>query len=248
MKVLIAGETWIKHIIHVKGFDSFTNSEFGEGIGWFRDAMKSGNIDMTHIASHDVPEKFPATLEELQQYDAVFLSDVGSNTILMNIPTFTDGNVQPNRLNLIKEYVEAGGGFGMIGGYMSFQGFECKGQYKDTAIEEILPVHLMETDDRSEHPEGVHPEIAKSDHPIVNGIPTEWPHFLGYNRLEAKEDATVIATHNDHAFISTLDYGKGRTFAFASDCAPHWGPKEFIEWEHYNAFWVNVANWLGKKI
>ncbi len=248
MKVLIAGETWIKHIIHVKGFDSFTNSEYGEGIGWFREAMKSGDIEMTHIASHDVAEKFPSTVEELQKYDAVILSDVGSNTILMNINTFTHSAVQPNRLNVIKEYVEAGGGFAMIGGYMSFQGIDCRGQYKDTAIEEILPVNLMSTDDRSEHPEGVHFEIIQPDHPILNGIPNEWPHFLGYNRLKAKEGADVIAEHNGHAFISTIQYGKGRTFAFASDCAPHWGPKEFVEWEHYNAFWVNVVKWLAKDI
>lgn len=248
MKVLFAGETWTKHIIHVKGFDSFTTSEYGEGISWFRDAMKSGDIDMTHIPTHEVAEKFPSTLEELQEYDAVILSDVGSNTILMNINTFTHSKVQPNRLNVIRDYVKAGGGFAMIGGYMSFQGIDCKGQYKDTAIEEILPVDLMTTDDRSEHPEGVHPTIVKADHPILNGIPEEWPHFLGYNRLTAKPDATVLAEHNDYAFISTREYEKGRTFAFASDLAPHWGPPEFVNWEYYNAFWINVVKWLGKEI
>ncbi|MEI3607408.1 glutamine amidotransferase [Pseudogracilibacillus sp. SE30717A] len=248
MKILIAGETWIKHIIHVKGFDSFTNSEYGEGIGWFREAMKSGNIDMVHVPSHDVAEKFPSTLEELKQYDAVILSDVGSNTILMNINTFTHSTVQPNRLNLIKEYVEDGGAFAMIGGYMSFQGIDCKGQYKDTAIEEILPVNLMSTDDRSEHPEGVNFEVVQPDHPILKGIPSEWPHFLGYNRLEAKENAEVLAEHNGNAFISVMEYEKGRTLAFASDCAPHWGPKEFVEWEYYNTFWVNVVKWLAKEI
>lgn len=248
MKVLFAGETWTKHITHVKGFDSFTSSEYGEGIGWFREAMKSGDIDMTHIPTHEVAEKFPFTLEELQEYDAVIISDVGSNTILMNINTFTHGKLQANRLNVIRDYVKAGGGFAMIGGYMSFQGIDCKGQYKDTAIEEILPVDLMSTDDRSEHPEGVHPTIVKPDHPILKGIPEEWPHFLGYNRLTAKPDATVLAEHNGYSFISTRDYENGRTFAFASDCAPHWGPTEFVDWEYYNAFWVNVVKWLGKKV
>src|SRR5690625_5785736 len=110
MKVLVAGESWIKHIIHVKGFDSFTNSEYGEGIGWLKNALESGGIDMTHIPSHQVGDLFPTTMEELNEYDAVILSDIGSNSMLLSISTFTDSIVQPNRLDMIKEYVENGGG------------------------------------------------------------------------------------------------------------------------------------------
>ncbi len=247
MKVLIAGETWTKHIIHIKGFDSFTTSEYGEGISWFKHAMESANIDLTHIPSHQVAEYFPNTLEELKQYDVIIFSDIGSNSILLPINTFTNGIIQPNRLNLVKDYVKEGGNFAMIGGYMSFQGIDCKGQYKDTAIEEILPVELYATDDRSEHPEGIHIEILQPEHPIFNGITGEWPHFLGYNKLKAKPNATIIAEHNGNAFISAHAYGDGRTFAFASDFAPHWGPKEFIEWEHYNTFWVNTVKWLVER-
>ncbi|MFC4660696.1 glutamine amidotransferase [Oceanobacillus aidingensis] len=248
MNVLVAGETWFKHIVHVKGFDSFTNSEYEEGIQWLREAFHNGDIDMTHVPAHQVDKYFPKTIEELSKYDAVFLSDIGSNSMLLTASTFNDSIIQPNRLELIKAYVENGGGFGMIGGYMSFQGIDCKGKYKDTPIEDILPVTLMATDDRAEHPEGIHCELINKQHPILNSIPNEWPHFLGYNRLKAKQNATIIAEHKGHAFISTMEYGAGRTFAFASDCAPHWGPPEFVEWEHYDTFWQNAAKWLSKKI
>src|SRR5690625_6905824 len=87
MKILFAGETWVKHIIHQKGFDTFTNSEYGEDVGWFRDAMKAGNIEMDHVPSHAVGDMFPTTLEELQEYDAVILSDVGSNSMLLSVNT-----------------------------------------------------------------------------------------------------------------------------------------------------------------
>lgn len=246
MKILFAGETWVKHIIHQKGFDTFTNSEFGNDSGWFIGAMEEGNIEVVHLPSHETVDKFPTTLEELQTYDAVILSDVGSNSLLLSTNTFTHGVVQPNRLELIKEYVKKGGSFAMIGGYMSFQGIDCKGRYKDTPIEEILPVDLYDFDDRSEHPEGITIDIVKPDHPILEGIPSEWPHFLGYNKLKAKSDAIVLAKHQENPFISVMEYGKGRTLAFASDCAPHWGPKEFIEWEYYNKFWINAVNWLTK--
>lgn len=248
MKVLFAGETWVKHIIHVKGFDSFTTSEFGEGHTWFTRAMEAGEVDLTHIPSHAVPEQFPTTLEELKEYDLVILSDIGSRSITLPIDTFTHSKFMPNRLNVIKEYAEQGGGFAMIGGYMSFQGFENNGKYKGTAIEEILPVDLLETDDTQEYPEGMTIDIQNSEHPIMDGIPTEWPRFLGYNKLIAKENANVLAEHEGNPFIITGNFGEGRTFAFASDLAPHWGPEEFIEWEYYNDFWLNVVKWLAKEV
>lgn len=245
MKILVAGESWIKQTTHIKGFDKFTHSEYGEGIEWFRNAMKTSGIDMTFLPNHYASDQFPTTLEELQLYDLVLLSDIGKNTLLLSMDTFNRSVVRPNRLNLIRDYVKNGGSFAMIGGYMSFQGIDCKGGYKNTAIEEILPVELYPTDDRSENPEGAHIVITQPNHPLLRGITGEWPHFLGYNKLKAKNDATVIAEHDGHVFIATGTYGKGRTLAFASDFAPHWGPKEFVEWEHYNTFWVNAVNWLG---
>lgn len=245
MKILVAGESWVKHIIHIKGFDSFTNSEYDEGIQWFRNAMDEAGIEMDFIPNHDAPEKFPTKLEELQQYDVVLLSDIGSNTLLLNKGTFNKSELGVNRLNLIKEYVDKGGGFAMIGGYMSFQGIDAKSKYKDTAIEEILPVSMYSFDDRFEAPEGLHIQIVKPDHPILEGIDGQWPHFLGYNRVQPKETGTLIAEHNGDAFLSVGTYGNGRTLAFASDFAPHWGPKEFVEWKHYNRLWVNSMKWLA---
>ena len=41
-RVLIAGESWTTHSIHQKGFDSFTTTEYAEGVGWLRAALESG--------------------------------------------------------------------------------------------------------------------------------------------------------------------------------------------------------------
>ena len=35
-RVLIAGESWTTHSIHQKGFDSFTTTEYNEGVQWLR--------------------------------------------------------------------------------------------------------------------------------------------------------------------------------------------------------------------
>ncbi|SES28015.1 glutamine amidotransferase [Salipaludibacillus aurantiacus] len=245
MKILFCGESWVKHIIHTKGFDSFTNTEYEEGIHWFAEAMKSCGIEMEYIPGHLAPDHFPVSLDELEQYDAVFLSDIGSNSLLLSNKTFSKSELSVNRLDLIKEYVSRGGGFVMVGGYLTFQGIDAKGRYKDTAVEEILPITMLPYDDRHEAPEGIHIKIDKPDHPVFKGIQGDWPHFLGYNKLLSDADAETLAHHGDYAFISTKAFGKGRSLAFASDLAPHWGPPEFINWQYYNTFWINVVKWVA---
>jgi uncharacterized membrane protein len=68
---------------------------------------------------------------------------------------------------------------------------------------------------------------------------------LGYNKLELKEDAKLLAEYNGDPIISVAEFGEGRTMAFASDCAPHWGSPEFCEWEYYSVFWQQAVRWLA---
>lgn len=248
MNVLLVGESWMKHTIHVKGFDSFTTSEYEEGASWFQKAMAAGDIALDYIRAHEIEEKFPDTLEKLKQYDAVLLSDIGSNTFLLSSKTFNHSERSVNRLDLIEDYTASGGGFGMIGGYLSFQGIDAKAKFKGTSIEQILPVTLETGDDRVEIPEGGVPQI-KNTHSIIQGIPEEWPVFLGYNKVNPKKESVVVAEigRNSDPFLVTGEYKNGRTLAFTSDMAPHWGPMEFVEWEYYQHFWQQLVKWLGKE-
>ncbi|WP_269758358.1 glutamine amidotransferase [Thalassobacillus sp. C254] len=214
MKVLLVGESWMKHIIHVKGFDSFTTSEYEEGAHWFRRAMKESNIDLTYIRAHEIDERFPNEIDSLKQFDVVLFSDIGSNSFLLPSQTFNQSQKMPNRLQLVKDYVLDGGAFAMIGGYLSFQGIDAKAKFKGTPIEDILPVQLETGDDREEVPEGQIPLLQK-EHEILKGISAEWPAFLGYNRMRVKDDAEFIMSigPNNHPFLVTGEFGKGRTLA-----------------------------------
>ncbi len=245
-KVLLAGETWFKHTLHVKGFDHFTESSYGEGAQWLKIALKEGGYEVKHVANHKVVSDFPYTLEELKKYDVIILSDIGSNTLLLPETTFQQSLRNPNRCELMKEYVLDGGAFLMIGGYMAFSGINGTARYEQTPIQDILPVNCLGKDDRVEAPQGVTPEIIK-DHEIFEGINKNWPHFLGYNKTTLKESSTLLATIGGDPFIALAEFGEGRVAAFTSDCAPHWGPPEFINWEHYNKFWINLANWLTSR-
>ncbi|WP_147803886.1 glutamine amidotransferase [Alkalicoccus halolimnae] len=245
MKLLFVGESWTKHTIHVKGFDSFTTSEYEEGAGAFLRAMKEYKVDVTYIRAHEIDEKFPSTYEEIKAYDAVILSDIGSNSFLLANQTFNHSQRSIDKLQLIEKYVRSGGGFGMIGGYMSFQGIDGKAKFKNTVIEKLLPVFLEKTDDRVEKPEGVNPKIEKQ-HEILNEVENNWPHFLGYNELKLKPHAELILSINEDPLVALGEHGEGRSFIFSSDLAPHWGPKEFVEWQSYPVFWKNIVSWVGK--
>jgi uncharacterized membrane protein len=246
LRILLAGESWMTYSAHTKGFASYNTGLYSEGVDPLRDAFEGLGYEFTYIRNHEATEKFPRTLEELQKFDLIIFSDLPADTLLLHNDTFVLGQRSPNRLRLVADYVKAGGGFLMVGGYMSFSGIEGKANYHFSPIAEILPVGMYGFDDRIESPEGVTPTIEQPDHPILAGIPGEWPFFLGYNKLKPGNDPILIKCQGD-PFLAVRQYGQGRTAAFASDCSPHWAPVGFTSWEYYPVFWKQLATWLAGK-
>jgi uncharacterized membrane protein len=247
IKVLFVGETWIVSKFHIKGFDVVPLGGYEDFSVWFQKGLGTyQDLEVFHMPNHMAMGLFPSTLDTLREYDVLVLSDVGRNTLtfypdVFRVPMGTD------RLTLIRDFVQQGGGLLMCGGWMSFQGFRGMANYHGSPVEEALPVSLCEGDDRVETPEGVKPEFIVDRHPIVEGIPKDsWPLFLGYNRLHAKEGAAVLARVGNDAFIVVWEYGRGRAMAFASDLAPHWG-SAFVNWEYYPKFWYQSIQWLAGK-
>jgi uncharacterized membrane protein len=244
-RVLIAGESWTTHSIHQKGFDSFTTTEYNEGVQWLRAALQANGWTVDFQPSHIAARDFPMTAEALRAYTCVMLSDIGANTLLLHPETFTRSRILPNRLQAIRDYVNEGGGLVMIGGYMTFQGIDAKGQYAGTAVEDALPVTLMRADDRVESPQGAKPSVVIPQHPILKGVPDDWPVLLGYNRVSQKPDTALVATVGEDPLIVAGYYGQGRGVAFTSDCGPHWSPPPFCEWSGYAGLWNGIAEWAG---
>ena len=58
LRILVVGESWIKHIIHLKGFDEFHSTEYEEGAGVFLDALGDAGYDITYIRAHEVSMRF----------------------------------------------------------------------------------------------------------------------------------------------------------------------------------------------
>ncbi len=242
-RVLLAGESWMSYTTHVKGFDSFYTSVYETGEKFLKAALEEGGYEFVFMPNHLATEEFPFTMEELKKFDLVILSDIGANTLLLPTATFTRSEIMPNRCNLIRDYVLDGGALLMIGGYLTFSGVDAKGKWQDTAVQEVLPVQVLPTDDRMEHCEGIRPVTVK-DHAVLDGVTGQWPRILGYNKTILKDGAELVAEVEGNPFIAVGEYGKGRSAAFTTDCAPHWAPPEFCSWEHYNKLFQNIAKWL----
>jgi uncharacterized membrane protein len=67
------------------------------------------------MPAHAAATDFPLTQEALRQWDAIILSDIGANTLLLHPDTWLKSRRTANRLTLIHDYVAAGGALMMIG-------------------------------------------------------------------------------------------------------------------------------------
>ena len=246
LSVLLVGESCFATSTEYKGIDHFSETNYYSSGDLFGRIIEGLGHQFTHIPCHLISRLYPRNLEELQQFDVVLFSDVGSNSFLLLPEVVRQGKRSVNLLKLTCEYVKAGGGFGMIGGYMTFQGMDARGKWKETPIEEILPVTLRDGDDRREIPEGADLICEPGSHPILSGLPAQWPYILGYNRLTAKSNADVVVAFENDPIIALCVHGEGRVLAYATDCAPHWAPASMHEWEHYPKLWDNILHWLAK--
>jgi uncharacterized membrane protein len=131
----------------------------------------------------------------------------------------------------------------MIGGYMTFQGIDGKARYRGSPVEEVLPVRMIEGDDRVEAPEGLKPMVHIQGHEILAEIIGEWPPLLGLNAVDALVGADVLVTAANHPLLVAGHFGHGRSVAFMSDCSPHWAPPDFLNWVHYPRLWSQIVGW-----
>jgi hypothetical protein len=125
IKVLYVGDSEVVVNWYLVGADVIEQSYFNDNGRWFRDAMATEpTVVVHHLTPHAVPTQFPTCLSDLRTYDVVIFSDVGYNSIIF-YPGLAPPYVYPlgaDRVGMVREFVEQGGGFLMVGGYLSFAG------------------------------------------------------------------------------------------------------------------------------
>lgn len=249
-KILLVGESWVSAATHYKGFDQFGSVTFHLGAEPLVNALAGSEFELTYMKAHEAAEGFPFEMDGLADYDAMILSDIGANTLLLPPQVWLHSQIVPNRLKLIKQWVESGGGLVMAGGYFSFQGIDGKARWRRTAVEEVLPVTCLPWDDRIEMPEGCQADLVDPGHPVLTGMGQNWPPLLGVNEVEVKPEGQVIARlpadQGGHPLLVLGQHGQGRTAAWTSDIGPHWLSPEFCAWEGYSRLFKNLLGWLTK--
>ncbi len=247
-QVLLVGESWTSTSNHIKGFDQFSTATWHSGANDFIAALKDSDYAITHMPAHAAATDFPLTLEGLQKWDVIILSDIGANTLLLHPDTWLKSRRTANRLSLIHDYVAAGGSLMMIGGYFSFQGINGGARFRNTLVEKVLPVRCLAWDDRIETPEGSTLEITQS-HALFDDISGEWPWMLGYNEVEMQPEGTLLATvaGTSHPLLAVREYQQGRSLVWTSDMSAHWLPEEFTQWPGYRQLWINCFDWLTER-
>lgn len=252
-KVLLVGESWTSAATHYKGFDQFASVTFHLGAEPFVEALKDSPFEVVYTPAHIAANDLPFTLDGLQKYDAIILSDIGSNSLLLHPDVWLRGKPTPNRLKLLRDYTARGGGLVMMGGYFSFQGIDGKARWRGTPVEAALPVECLPYDDRLEIPEGFRADVVgPSNHPILMELREEWPLLLGANEVVVRQRpgvevlARLPEAEGGHPLLVVGDYGQGRSVAWTSDVGPHWLPQTFVDWPGYGLLWKNILTWVTR--
>jgi len=206
-----------------------------------------GDDDMTRAAAylcgmmthHGIPF---ARIDSAQSPTDTLLQGACDAFILSDYPC---ERFKPGQLETICNAVKNGAGLAMFGGWESYHGL--LGEYHETVLADVLPVTMLNTDDRRNFSQGVLLSPVQS-HPILYGLPWEKPPTVGgLNEFVAKPDAKVLLNGlplsirvNEDQFdfdfeaktypmLVVGEYGKGRTVALATDVAPHW-VGGFVDW------------------
>lgn len=199
---------------------------------------------------------FPTTREELFEFDVVICSDI------------SQGAFTREQLDWTAELVaERGGGFVMIGGHTSFG----SGNWDQTAWDKLIPVDMTGgtagagyfneafgvtvPDDALDHPIWRLLEDAEQNRAAIGRM----PQLLGTNLITRLKPAATLLGQTNRPLPSVgvmpvfacESYGRGRTFAMASDSTAYWGTYFESQWgegdnRYFRKFWRNVIRWLSE--
>ena len=249
--VLLAGETFMVTSTVAKGYDVGSSHQYLNGATQFIAALATRHIEVRQIGGERCETDFPTSLEALQDYSAVVLSDVGAMSLYFS-PRTRAGLPSTDRLELLRKWVEGGGGLIMAGGYTSFQGMDGMARYHDTPLEDCLPVNCLPHADGLEAPEGLAPEIVpgRNDHPLLRDMAGAYPLIMGMNKVVlggAAPEQVLLCRHRgrEHPLLACQQYGNGRSIAWMTDIGPHWLSRSFLNWQYYGRFMTNMVSWVS---
>lgn len=201
------------------------DKNLNKGAKYLACIIKENKYYLDHVESN---QKIPKNYLN-KKYDLYIFSDYPSK------------NLSKKEQEIIIANIEKGSSLLMIGGWSSFTG--RNGCYNKTLFRKILPVKLLNKDDRIHAFQGL-ALFPKTNHNILKNLPWSKPPLIcGLNRVIAKKDSQTILealplniTKNSIGYkqkkfpaLVIGNYKKGKIICYMSDVAPHWAGS-MVDW------------------
>lgn len=192
--------------------------------------------------------------------DELFGTELGTfDVVIFQNFDFRPYGIYGFHLEKLRDYVEGGGSFLMIGGDKSFD----SGSYGGTPLSEILPVELSSIPPRIEETFTTEKFRAKltpigTRHPVMRIIPDEkenedyWkgmPELDGFNRVEGLKPhvLSLLEAPNGEPVLTLSRVKSGRVAAFLADSSWKWNFVRAGQGDvspYYQEFWNRLILWL----
>ncbi len=220
---------------------------------WLCDASRS--FIQEHSEGLPPLRDIPRTREELSKYEVILLGDVPPEKIAP-----TEEQLR-QWLDLLVEFVEQGGGIGMLAGEQAMPE-----RYRGTPLEDLLPVVLEDPRDvraagtaiagfrpQLDNPAQPHDIVLLKREPENNRLLWEqgFPDLEWYYPVQqSKPGATVLLRHptdenryGKRVIAATSFFPRGNTFFIATDETWRW--RNPYGEKYYDRFWRNVVRHLA---
>ncbi len=246
-------------VLHVAGGPSWD-------VRFLRKALKKNpNMDLVaFFILRDASDLVIASQNDLSlipfPVDELFGTELGAfNVVIFQNFDFRPYGIYGFHLGKLRDYVEAGGSFLMVGGDKSFD----SGSYGGTPVSEILPVELSSIPPRIEETfslEKLHAKLTPigASHPVMRIIPDErenedyWkemPELDGFNKVEGLKPRvlSLLETPNGEPVLVLNRVKSGRVASFLSDSSWKWNFVRAREGDvspYYEKFWNRLLLWL----
>ena len=194
-------------------------------------ALQEAGFEVTWINKDHLGQLPNSATEFRRRFDVVFFGSLALEGGLAKL-------LSEDQQAALKEFVAEGGGLVTVIGEAA------------KVLAELLPV----TTGRGAGPLVFRPAVVQRDHPVLTGLPSQWPTFgskwNSFNKVQAKKDAQVImevpARYGDAAvpFLVAGTYGKGRVVCLNSLWAFTTG-RNFQRWEWAAAFFAQAGRWAA---